>query len=84
MKIICLFGNFRSEPECVELLCAWDGFCADNDPEGMEEAFEAAAKARGSDLLETRRVWIDVSQAQVQERFDTPVLAGTVLPEEEG
>jgi hypothetical protein len=78
MTIICLFGQRRHDPEIIELMCAWDDYCADANCEGMEEDFERAKKSWGDDLLESRIVEIQVDENKIRSLFAPVRLTGEI------
>lgn len=78
MRITCLFGQRKSQPESIELMVAWDEYCIDNYPEGFEEECEKAKKSWGDDLLQWRLVDLKTSSTDLVELFTTPTLEGKV------
>ena len=81
MRITCLFGQRKSQPESVELMVAWDEYCIDSYPEGFEEACETAKKSWGDDLLQWRILDLKTSEASITKLFDAPTLPAKVEAE---
>lgn len=78
MKITCLFGQRKSQPESVELMVAWDEYCIDGYSEGFEEACKEAKKSWGDDLLQWRMVELKTNGGDIDKLFDTPTLPAGV------
>lgn len=78
MKIICMFGQRRHDPDLIELMTAWDEYCAEDNYEGFEEACQVSAKSWGDDLLSSRVIEIEIDESKIHERFATPTLKGTI------
>lgn len=78
MRITCLFGQRKSQPEAIELMTAWDEYCIDNNPEGFEEDCERAKKSWGDELLQWRLVDLATSSTDLEKLFTTPTLEGKI------
>ena len=78
MRITCLFGQRKSQPESIELMVAWDEYCIDNYPEGFEADCKKAKESWGSDLLQWRLVELKTSSTDLVELFTTPTLEGKI------
>jgi len=81
MKITCMFGQRRSDPDVIELMVAWDEYCLDENPEGFAEACETAKRSWGDDMLAEREVEIVVDERKIRGLFGTATISGDVVTE---
>ncbi len=81
MRITCLFGQRKSQPEAIELMVAWDEYCIDSNPEGFEEDCEKAKKSWGDELLQWRLLDLSTNEENIKKLFDSPTLPAKVVAE---
>lgn len=79
MKILATFVNFKHDDELIELVHAWDEYCADGNYDGYTKTRDEAVASYGDDILNHVTVTIDINETAVIHALNPSVtLAGEV------
>jgi hypothetical protein len=83
MKIHVLFGQRRERYEgehAPEILCAWDEWSIEENPDGFSEAVELARKEVGEEMVATRVIILDVDGDKIRKMLvGVPRVAAEIL-----
>ncbi|MBN9214718.1 MAG: hypothetical protein J0J04_07880 [Microbacterium sp.] len=79
VRIVTVWGERRGYVgEAPELMVAWDECSVDENPNGFEGACAEEAASWGDDLVQQRRIILEVPAHLIRGAFAAPVVAATV------
>lgn len=74
MRIYATFVNWKHAPKEIEMVCAWDEFSVDNNPDGYEKDRADSLKSYEPDYLHAATVEIIIPESQVVEILNRKVV----------
>jgi hypothetical protein len=79
MRIFTVWAVRKYSPDEPELVTAWDEYSVDANPEGFTDEVNHALESWGTDLLEHRRITLEVPGRDIVSAFAANEVPATIV-----